>query len=307
VGHARRTGDRQRLGLEGLWRHLRSRCVCSQLGWAHYLGADDDEFAESAPASLESLAPALLPLLLPPLLAYTPPSPPLADAPAYPASLLATDLSILTLAVQTLESQTLDTTAWQVALFDRREAFSRLLDFVERAGTPAVLHAAEDEDEDEDVSPEVVEKRFGSLKGGVVKCVVAVFGEDGVGERIFEANEAGELARMRRWLEQEASGEREDMVICAVLSLGNLARSGAKPPRTARTIERRIVADVAAHARNPQRPTALRCSSRLSHFFRLSRRCSSRQPTSKSSTRSLACSRICRSRKPTRGACLRAV
>lgn len=188
----------------------------------------------------------LLPLLMPPVLAYTPPSPPSTDVGSYPASLLATDLSILTLAVQTLESQTLDTTAWQVALYDLDKDFTSLLDFVERAGTPAVLHDVEDEDEDEEVSSEVIEKRFGSLKGGVVKCIVAVFGEDGVGERIFQAEGAGVLERMRLWLAQEGSGEREDMVICAVLSLGNLARTGSFSFSTRNN--RRTGADRCVHA-----------------------------------------------------------
>lgn len=189
---------------------------------------------ESAPPVLASLAPSLLPLLLPPVLAYIPPSPSASHStppPPYPSSLLSADLSLLTIAVQTLESQTLDSPSWQSTLHSLSE-FTLLLDFIDRATLPVLLPPDEDDDDDEETSEEDRQKTFGSLKGGVVKSVVAAFSDDSVGKEVFARGkeEGGEMERLMGWL---GEGEREDMVICAVLSLGNLARSGqSSPPLT---------------------------------------------------------------------------
>lgn len=85
------------------------------------------------------------------------------------------------------------------------------------------------------------EKRFDNCKGALIKAFVEVFGEEKNEDVLWESDNqekpGGELvATMVKWIKNYAerpkfSGSsatiRDDMTICASLSLGNLARKGA--------------------------------------------------------------------------------
>ncbi|KAL7411517.1 hypothetical protein BDY24DRAFT_133023 [Mrakia frigida] len=186
-----------------------------------------------------------LPLLLPPIKAFLPSTSTPSQQPPT-SSLLSLDLQILSLSTQILGSQTIASETFQLALFNHPFFLSSILQFIERVDlpptAPAPSPAADDEDEDDDESDEEEEdggKALSLVKGTLVSVVVAVMGEDEVGELVLggeseeegKASEGKELREvLERWVglalpKEDGGEEREDLGICAVLSLGNLARN----------------------------------------------------------------------------------
>lgn len=82
------------------------------------------------------------------------------------------------------------------------------------------------------------EKKFGICKGGLIKAFVEVFGEEKNEDVLWESDDQSQpggklVATMVDWIKAYASKPkvdgsssiiRDDMTICASLSLGNLAR-----------------------------------------------------------------------------------
>ena len=180
----------------------------------------------------------MLPSLLRPIKAFLSSSSP-SRLPSSP--LLAQDLQILSLSTSTLASQTIASEPFQLSLFNTPFFLSSILRFIEVVDLPPTPEPAppqrnegslssddETDDEDEDHS-----KTLSLVKGTLVSVVVAVFGEDEVGELVLGPGE-GEGKELRdvleRWvglaITDTGDEGREDLGICAVLSLGNLARNG---------------------------------------------------------------------------------
>jgi hypothetical protein len=228
------------------------------------------------------LPPSVLPLLLPSLFSYLPPSSPLSSPSISSSSTLkqtpislSTDLQILLTATHLLSTQTTLCPAWEASLANLRavqgehqewdfwegelelwadeveedkegaakgrEVLGLLMDFVEFTQLPGeeeVELAADDDEEDEEEEEGSVEgsagrlkdweKSMGEIKGGLVRTIVGVVGNDEVGKTLFDNDDAGGgwfVRKLGEWLEV-GSTEREDLVVCAVLCLGNLARNG---------------------------------------------------------------------------------
>ncbi|KAL0946949.1 hypothetical protein HGRIS_013108 [Hohenbuehelia grisea] len=118
---------------------------------------------------------------------------------------------------------------------------SAMLDFIEKSGYPSTWYQASVLDES-DIKRK--EKAFDICKAAVIKAVVEVAGEERNDDVLWDDSEAdkpgGEfICRMVEWVkkyvavkelpssEQPAGTiDRDDLAICACLSLGNLARRG---------------------------------------------------------------------------------
>jgi hypothetical protein len=232
----RGAGNGRKLGLEDDSRGLATRSVDSSLVETYhgvlilYL-----VFLDPAPTFDPQ---SVLPSLLRPIKAFLS-TPSRGRIPS--SDLLSQDLQILSTATSTLASQTIASEPFQLALFNTPFFLSSLLRFIELVDLPPSptvappkrdegMLSSDDETDDED---EDHEKTLSLVKGTLVSVVVAVFGEDEVGELVLGSG-AGEGKELRdvleRWVglavtETGAEG-REDLGICAVLSLGNLARNG---------------------------------------------------------------------------------
>lgn len=204
-----------------------------------------------------------LPLLLPAIQAFLPSSP--ASQPPT-STLLSLDLQVLSLSTQILASQTIASETFQLALFNHPFFISSVLQFIELVDLPAMAPSPQEDDEEDDNDDEEDSgKALSLVKGTLVSVVVAVMGEDEVGELVLGKGE-GEGKQLRETLERwvglaaprEDGGEdREDLGICAVLSLGNLARNGKSARRVSLLLSELIVL-------TPVRLTEAHCISLLS-------------------------------------------
>lgn len=107
-----------------------------------------------------------------------------------------------------------------------------LLTFVENADYPPYWS--------EDIAEKPTrEKAFDVCKAAVIKAIVEVAGEDKNGDVLFPGSDTekpgGEFVdRMIKWIRDYTSSDnannREDLVVCATLSLGNVVRKGASRP-----------------------------------------------------------------------------
>jgi hypothetical protein len=78
------------------------------------------------------------------------------------------------------------------------------------------------------------EKKFDICKAALIKAIVEVAGEDKNEEVLWDETEEDQpgglfVGRMVHWIKAYAGGGtagRDDLIICATLSLGNLARRG---------------------------------------------------------------------------------
>lgn len=185
------------------------------------------------------LSPSLLPLLLAPILAY--------DGTRSSAQ-SATDVQILVLVAQILELAAGESAKWQQALGELnlggdQPALARILDFILNATVrPSASTGRDDgedneEDEEDEEEDTNLDKLLSGVKGKLIKTVVAVSGCDALSDVLFDNGQSWFLHRMEDWLEkakpststkegESDKGSREDLLICAVLSIGNLARSG---------------------------------------------------------------------------------
>lgn len=190
----------------------------------------------------------VLPYLVQSLIAFTPP---LLAAPPPPhftqpsqlrTTLLNTDFDLLSESCSHLESSALDVTDVRLSLargftFPAEHhgipCFSAMLDFVEKGKYPPLWYVqSENGFEGGDVSKK--EKAFDDCKAAVIKAVVEVSGDDKNLDILWDDSDdtqpGGEfVSRMIDWIRAFVNGEtsgngRDDLVICATLSLGNITR-----------------------------------------------------------------------------------
>lgn len=190
----------------------------------------------------------VLPYLVQSLIAFTPlllaaPPPPHFTQPSQlRTTLLNTDFDLLSESCSHLESSALDVTDVRLSLargftFPAEHhgipCFSAMLDFVEKGKYPPLWYVqSENGLEGGDVSKK--EKAFDDCKAAVIKAVVEVSGDDKNLDILWDDSDdtqpGGEfVSRMIDWIRAFVNGEtsgngRDDLVICATLSLGNITR-----------------------------------------------------------------------------------
>ncbi|KAG1782448.1 hypothetical protein EV702DRAFT_1064464 [Suillus placidus] len=177
----------------------------------------------------------------PPLLA-APPPPHFAQPSQLRTTLLNTDFDLLSESCSHLESSALDVADVRLSLargftFPAEHhdipCFSAMLDFVEKGKYPPLWYVqSENGLEGGDVSKK--EKAFDDCKAAVIKAVVEVSGDDRNLDLLWDDSDdalpGGEfVSRMVDWIRAFVNGEtsgngRDDLVICATLSLGNITR-----------------------------------------------------------------------------------
>jgi hypothetical protein len=191
----------------------------------------------------------VLPLLTPPLSAFIPPLQSIGDSTFSGSSTLATlvesDFDVLEYACTLIESLTLDVEDIRLALargfFSSTEhlgvpCFSTILDFVEQGDYPLTWSNPQVFDDTERIRKE---KDFGICKAALVKVIVEVAGEEKNAEILWDESDTRNpggafVNKMVSWIKSyvESSslsdtpghGLRDDLVIAASLSLGNLSR-----------------------------------------------------------------------------------
>ncbi|KAH7889737.1 hypothetical protein F5I97DRAFT_1802615 [Phlebopus sp. FC_14] len=193
--------------------------------------------------------PQVLPYLAQPLIAFMPPrlTAPLpssfVDSSHLRTSLLQADLALLSESCSHLESLALDVEEIRLTLAhdfqypperDGVRCLSAMINFIEQGNYPSQWY--EIPSNDGDVRRQ--EKAFDNCKAAVIKAIVEVSGESKEVDVLWgssEMNSGGEfISRMVDWIRMYVTGGRnangrEDMVICATLSLGNLIRGKAHP------------------------------------------------------------------------------
>ncbi len=184
-----------------------------------------------------------LPLLVTQLKAFIPPYPTLPppfDTAASRRSLVQTDFDIYEQVCGLIESLCIDVEDVRLSLargltFPDEHGgvpcLSDLLTFVEQGDYPPYWTAEE---------RPLKEKGFDLGKGAVVKAIVETAGEEKNTDTLWDDSEAdkpgGEFVhRMVQWIRTHKNlkaSDRDDLVICATLSLGNICRRGV--PRVLR-------------------------------------------------------------------------
>ncbi|KAL1947755.1 hypothetical protein VTO73DRAFT_13479 [Trametes versicolor] len=186
--------------------------------------------------------PDALPLLVSQLRAFLPPYPELPaifSSPASRRSLVQTDFDIYEQVCGLIESLCLDVEDVRLSLargltFPDGEhggvaCLSELLTFVEKGDYPP--HWAS-ESSGERANKE---KGFDVGKGALVKAIVEVAGEEKNTDTLWDDSETDTpggvfVSRMVEWIRTHKSlkeGNRDDLIICATLSLGNICRRDA--------------------------------------------------------------------------------
>ncbi|KAG6818154.1 hypothetical protein H0H87_000059 [Tephrocybe sp. NHM501043] len=202
--------------------------------------------------------PDFLPLLVQPLVAYLAMDPtsahPLSEmAPEVASELVDVDFRNLQESCMLIESSALDLENVRLSLArgihspvtpteqGDLHCLSIILDFIERGTYPTLWrHTIPDE-----TRRKKMEKAFNICKAALIKAVVEVAGEDHIGNVLWNDSESevpgGKFVRrmvdwLKRYVENldavasdhtpriQSISDREDMVICASLSLGNLIR-----------------------------------------------------------------------------------
>lgn len=151
-------------------------------------------------------------------------------------SLSATDIEFLQEVSELLESLSIDNEDIRMALaaglkskHSATESFLfKLLDYVEDGDFPK--HWSQEEES----LVKDWQKIFQDCKAAVIKAIVETSGDEKVLQIMWDLdNDAGFVLKMVQWLRdfQQAppSEGRDDLAICASLSLGNLIRQGAIP------------------------------------------------------------------------------
>lgn len=190
------------------------------------------------------MGPDALPYLTPSLLAFVPPypSPPTGFLFSEPSStrsaLVRTDFDVLEESCTLLESLSLDVEDVRLSLargvpfpaeHNGVPCLSNILDFIERGDYSPLWSSSL-----EPGSSAQMAKKFDICKAALIKAIVEVAGEDKNEDVLWDDTEADQpggvfVCRMISWIrEYDKVGEagRGDLVICASLSLGNLARRG---------------------------------------------------------------------------------
>lgn len=192
--------------------------------------------------------PQILPYLVQPLTAFTPP---LLTAPPPPnfaqpsllrTSLLQADFDLLSESCSQLESLSLDVEDIRLSLargfqlpaeHQNVPCLSVILDFIEQ-GNYAPLWYVQHEASFDPADVRNQEKAFDDCKAAVIKAIVEISGEDKNVDVLIDASDQTKpggafVSRMVNWIRAfVASGQygnaRDDLVICATLTLGNVTR-----------------------------------------------------------------------------------
>lgn len=195
----------------------------------------------------------VLPLLTPPLLQFCEPHPTKHDPLFGPGSLLFstllhTDFEILEESCTLIEALALDMEDVRLALarglYNPAEhggvpCLSAILDFIEFGAYPMLWK----DSAFGDLERKRKEKGFDMCKAALIKSVVEVAGDDRNQDIILENSDAEKpggrfVYKMVKWIndyvkdttsrsvEGKVVIDRDDLVICATLSLGNLAKKG---------------------------------------------------------------------------------
>lgn len=201
--------------------------------------------------ALQVFGPDVLPILIPALRAFSPPYTPSSTdfqgLSIYP-SLILTDFEALEESCTLIESLSLDVEDVRLSLarglsFPAEHGgvpcLSAMLDFIE-CGSYSPLWYVDDEVPQSERKRR--EKAFDICKAAVIKAVVEVSGEERNEEVLWDDSVVGKpggefVSRMVDWIkryvtDKENAGnevDRDDLVICATLSLGNLSRRGRFP------------------------------------------------------------------------------
>ncbi|KAG9318442.1 hypothetical protein JVU11DRAFT_533 [Chiua virens] len=190
----------------------------------------------------------VLPFLIQPLIAFTPP---LLTAPPPPefaqpsqlrTSLLHADFDLLSEACSHIESLALDVEDIRLSLargfvfpaeHQNIPCLSAILDFIEQGSYAPLWYVQHDTGLD-DSEVRSQEKAFDDCKAAVIKAVVEVSGEEKNTDVLCDDSEeiypGGKfISRMVNWVRVFVTAGshgnlRDDMVICATLALGNLTR-----------------------------------------------------------------------------------
>jgi hypothetical protein len=188
------------------------------------------------------LGPDALPLLTPTLIAFTPPyaitlsTSPFAEPSATRSALLKADFDVLEESCTLLESLALDVEDVRLSLargvlfpaeHNGVPCLSDILDFIEKGDYPPLWSSSLDL-----ASTSQMEKKFDICKAALIKAIVEVAGEDKNEDVLWDETEEDQpggafVCRMVDWIRSYVNGgraDRDDLIICASLSLGNLAR-----------------------------------------------------------------------------------
>lgn len=153
-----------------------------------------------------------------------------------PPDLIAADLEALEASCMLLESLTLDSEAIRLALASDASHLRTILRFIEFAQPLPDWRTTDSTGKDKTQW----DKTVGLCKGAVIKALVTVAGEDKAVSKLWDDTKldggsqtapggwfvAAMLAWIRQYRNVDPSDARDDLVICATLTLGNLARRG---------------------------------------------------------------------------------
>ncbi|CAE6421699.1 unnamed protein product [Rhizoctonia solani] len=151
-----------------------------------------------------------------------------------PPDLIAADLEALEASCTLLESLTLDSEAIRLAIASDANLLRIIIRFIEFAQPLPEWRTNDSTGKDK----AKWDKKVGLCKGAVIKALVIVAGEDKAISKLWDdtkldgGNQAAPggwfVAAMLAWIKQyrnvDPSDARDDLVICATLALGNLAR-----------------------------------------------------------------------------------
>ncbi|KAJ1309709.1 hypothetical protein OPQ81_006474 [Rhizoctonia solani] len=151
-----------------------------------------------------------------------------------PPDLIAADLEALEASCTLLESLTLDSEVARLAVASNANHLRTIIRFIEFAQPLPEWRTSDSTGKDK----AKWEKTVGLCKGAVIKALVTVAGEDKAisnlwdDTKLYGGNQAAPggwfVAAMLAWIKQyrnvDPSDARDDLVICATLVLGNLAR-----------------------------------------------------------------------------------
>ncbi|KAG7452560.1 uncharacterized protein BT62DRAFT_983578 [Guyanagaster necrorhizus] len=223
------------------------RSVLSNWAWRTITELQDGKDEKSR----QVFSPDILPFLTPPLVAFMHPFTARLQTPFSPASqiyntLVHSDFDVLEESCSLIESLSLDVEDVRLSLargfYSPSEhngvpCLGTILDFIEHGGYPASWRTSVVTTDGE---RNRMEKAFDICKAALVKAVVEVAGEDSKDELLWTdsdpAQPGGEfVSRMVGWIKRyvtfmnmagknASDPPRDDLVICASLSLGNLAR-----------------------------------------------------------------------------------
>jgi hypothetical protein len=223
----------------------------------------------------------------------TPPPPPFDQATPLRRTLVSADLEAFEESCSLFEALALDDEDVRLSLA-RGTAFpdehggvrclAEMLDFIDRGDYHPLW---------KDLSGDGAQRKrtFDFCKAALIKAVVEIAGEEKNVDVLWDDSDEKQpggalVGQMAQWIKRHKDLEdnnRDDLLVCATLTLGNLLRHGAFPSSSFG----RIVSEFVSQARIPSPLQAP-----LSASLLISLHCSVQKPISKSSMASSACSSI---------------